>query len=112
MSAPIRLPDGRTPGQVLYLALRGALPDDLVEIWAEQVRLFPDAYCGRCEAAAQAVLAADPARAQALAALERAELGYRNLIHYGNLDWTQQGEALALARELRAAIAALKGGGK
>ncbi len=54
----------------------------------------------------------DLARAQALAALEKARLGFLNLIDYGGLDQARHGETLAIAGELDQAIAAMKGGGK
>lgn len=96
MADPIRLPDGRTLGQVLYEEDR--TQSSLVTWWEK-----PPALRAVCERQAQAVLAADPARAQARAALEHIN---------AQLSVSSAGWALDLSRVAGDAIAALKGGGK
>ena len=70
MSDPIRLPDGRTFGQVAYEYWVASLPPLAHSAMAEWGGKSEEAQ-SRFHGLAQAVLAADPARAQALAALEK-----------------------------------------
>jgi hypothetical protein len=96
---PIRLPDGRTLGEVAYSVL-----------FPSESGYGPSADPEAWESIAQAVLAADPARAQAVAALKQALNELPGCPGEDGVGYMWDNWRCASA--IQDALAALKGGGR